>query len=134
MDSGSGGIERYCISLYTLASPNKISLLNGFLRNINSNNDGSTDGLNLKVFVNDSPLPVLSSGTAAGFDQATTFNVPIGDLAAGDRIYVAIGSRDSDFFDGFNLRYDIVAIPEPSATLLVVIGFATLISHRPPRM
>lgn len=130
LQAGSGGIERYCIALYTVASPNQISLLNGLLRNINPNNGGSSDGLSLMVFLNDSPTPLLSSGTAAGFDQTASFNLSIGDVAAGDRIYVAIGSNDSDSFDGFNLRYDVVAVPEPAAATLLALSVVFVVGVR----
>jgi hypothetical protein len=133
LQNGSGGIERYCIALYTLTTPNQISILDGVLRNINQNSGGSTDGLALKVYVNDSPLPVLDSGTAAGFDQTAYFNVPLGNLSAGDRIYVAVGSRNSDAFDGFNLRYNIVAVPEPVTASILVAGMIALVTFRPAK-
>lgn len=128
--SGSGGIERYCIALYTLPDSNRVSLLNGFLRNVNPNSGGSTDGLNLKVFINDDPLPKFSDSTAPGFDKSINFNVPLGDLSSGDRIYVAIGSRNSDLFDGFHLRYHIVAVPEPSVSLTLLVLVLCNCCHR----
>jgi hypothetical protein len=113
--SGSGGIERYAIAVFTLASADSISIVNSLLRNVNPNNGGSTDGLNVKVFVNDNSLPALSGATASGFESQVTFDGALGDLSAGDRIYVAVGSKNSDLFDGFALQYDIVSVPEPSA-------------------
>ena len=122
VQAGSGGVERYCIAAYTLTSPDRIAILNGSIRNANPNNGGSTDGVSVKVFVNDNSTPKLSSSTSPGFDSTTSFNVPLGDLIAGDTIYVAMGSNGEDLFDSFQLRYDIVSVPEPSVTSLIAIA------------
>jgi hypothetical protein len=45
-DVGAGGVERYAIAMYALESPGSTSIVDGLL----TNTDGSTDGLNLKVF------------------------------------------------------------------------------------
>ena len=127
LQSGSGGIERYCIAAYTLPSSENIAILDGFVRNINPNFGGSTDGLNLKVFLNENATPFLSTSTGAGFDKSATFNVALGNLNAGDKIYVAIGSKDTDLFDGFELRYDIVAVPEPPSMVLAMFGVLNLV-------
>jgi hypothetical protein len=130
LQSGSGGIERYCIAAYTLPSSEKISILDGLVRNVNPNSNGSTDGVSVKIFLNNNPLPVVNTGTAAGFDSSAAFNVALGDLNAGDTIYVAVGSKDSDLFDGFQLRYDIVAVPEPLSVALAMLGLPFLIWMR----
>lgn len=106
----------------------QVSILDGFVRKINPNFSGSTDGLNLKVFLNENATPFLSTSTAAGFDKSATFNVALGNLNAGDKIYVAIGSKDTDLFDGFELRYDIVAVPEPPSMVLAMFGLLNLVA------
>jgi len=126
LQDGSGGIERYCIAAYTLASAETVSIHSGFVKNINPNSGGSTDGVSVKVFVNDNPLPALSGGTAPGFESTTTFSVALGALNAGDKVYVAIGSKDTDLFDGFHLRYDVVAVPEPATYLTAVTALVTV--------
>jgi hypothetical protein len=127
LQAGSGSIERYTIAAYTLSSPDKIALLNGWLRNANPNSGGSTDGVSLKVFVNDESLPRISTGTSAGYDSTASFNVGLGNLNAGDKIYVAMGSRNTDLFDGFQLRYDIASVPEPTTKALATLGLLALV-------
>ena len=115
LQPSSGGIERYAIAAYTLTGSGQIAVWDGWLRNSNPSLSGSTDGLNLKIFVNTESSPRLTGGTPAGYDNIFEFNVGLGDLQAGDTIYVAVGSKDDDSYDGFQLRYDIVTAPEPSA-------------------
>jgi hypothetical protein len=122
-EAGSGGIERYTIAVYTLASPETIAIQNGLLRNINPNSGGSTDGLNLKIYVNNNP--VFSDVTAPGVGSQLTFAAQLGLLNAGDKIYVAIGGKNTAAFDSFILQYDITAVPEPGGALLFV--FAALL-------
>jgi hypothetical protein len=120
--SGSAGIERYAIAVFTVATSDSISIVDGLLRNINPNFGGSSDGLNLKVYVNNDSLPVISAATGPGFGSQVTFNGALGALNAGDKIYVAIGSKDSDLRDGFALEYDIVSVPETNGRALFMIG------------
>jgi hypothetical protein len=120
--AGSGGIERYCIAAYTLTSPDRIAIVNGWMRNPNPNSGGSTDGVALRIFVNNDPSPRLISGTPPKFDSTTTFSIALGDLNAGDTIYVAMGPNNEDLFDSFQLRYDIVAVPEPGVVCSVAIA------------
>ena len=127
LQAGSGGIERCAIAEYTLSSSDKISILNGSLMNTNPNNGGSTDGLSLRVFVDDNPTPLLDSGTAPGSQSTTAFGVGLGNLNAGDRIYIAVGSKDEDLFDSFQLSYDIVSVPEPATQVSSCVGLLTFV-------
>jgi hypothetical protein len=131
LQSGSGGIERYAIAVFTVASPDSFAIVNGLLRNVNPNSGGSGDGLNVKVFTNDNSLPMISTATAPGFGSQVTFDGALGALNAGDTIYVAIGSKDTDLFDGFALEYDIVTVPEPNGRSLIVIaaGLAMIVAE-----
>jgi hypothetical protein len=95
------------------------------MRNANPNSGGSVDGVSIEIFVNDDPTPKFSSGTSHGFDSTLLFNVGLGNLSAGDTIYVAIGPKGSDLFDSIQLRYEIAVVPEPS-TLSVVLVAASL--------
>jgi hypothetical protein len=122
LQDGSGGIERYTIAVYTIASANSISVVNGLLRNVNPNLGGSSDGLNLEVFVDDSSIPVIIATTAPLFGSQVAFGGALGNLNAGDKIYVAIGSKDSDLRDGFALDYDIVSVPEPNDCSFIAVA------------
>jgi hypothetical protein len=119
---GAGGIERYVIAAYTLPADSLVSIQNSNVVTTNPNTGGSKDGLNVRVYVGNSSIAAISSSSAAGVGSSATFNGFLGNLSAGDKIYVAIGSKDDDLFDSFQLRYDIVAVPEPSAALLVCSG------------
>ena len=105
-NTGSGGIERYAIASYTVGTPIQGGIGRSSLRNTAPT--GSTDGLSLRVYLNNSPTPLVNTTTAAGFGKTTTFNTPLGELQVGDIIYVAVGARNLDYFDTFALEYDIV--------------------------
>ena len=123
--AGAGGIERYAIASYTLAEQSELWIVNGWLRNENPNQGGSTDGLNLKVFVNQEDSPRLSTTTAPGVDSFTTFSAYLGVLGSGSTVYVAVGSNLVDSFDAFQLRYGLSTVPEPGS--LSLIGMASAI-------
>lgn len=116
------GIERFIIAAYTLSVSGDTSITNSLL----TNSDVSTDGLNLRVYVNAESSPRLSTSTAAGQGQTATFDVTLGALSAGDTIYVAIGSHLEDFRDTFSLEYTIDVVPEPASVALLVAGCAWL--------
>jgi hypothetical protein len=128
--AGSGGIERFAIAAYTLANSELVAIQNSLVVTTNPNSGGSTDGLNVKVFLNNSATPVVSTTTLPGVGSTATFNGPLGPLNAGDTIYVAIGSRDEDLFDSFQLHYDVVSVPEPHAAATIVIGLLGWLSFR----
>jgi hypothetical protein len=134
--TGSGGIERYCIALYTLPISADISIVDGWMRNSNPNSGGSTDGVSLKVFVNDEQIPRIMTGTARGYDSTVTFNADLGNLNAGDRIYLAMGSNQEDLFDSFQLRYSFVSVPEPCGLAFTLVAsnfFAAIFARLPSR-
>ncbi len=109
------------IATFMVPGTGPVSLVNGSLENINPNLTGSTDGLNLKVFVNDEMVPRISMSTAPGTGSTATFGNDLGPLIAGSKIYVAVGSRDDDGYDGFDLKYDIHFVPEPNMITLAAI-------------
>ncbi len=129
----SGGIGRYAIALYTVPVSDSISLLNGHLQNVNPNSGGSVDGVSVDVFLNDSATPLFSAATPAGFGSETSFGGHLGTLVAGDRIYVAIGSKDNDLFDSVALAYDIVTVPEPASLVLLLIAAGQVVRRRTRR-
>lgn len=121
-----GGIERYVIAAYTLDQSGPASITDSVLTNA----DVSSDGLSLAVFVNDEPTPRVSAFTAAGQSDATQFDVALGALAAGETIYVAVGSRGEDFGDTFSLAYTIRVVPEPATLAIFGLLSAALLRQR----
>ena len=69
-------------------------------------NAGDGDGIDVQIFVNDKlkgTVPV--TGTAGSFDLS------LGTLAVGDRVYVAVGPGATNFYDSFQFSYQITAGP-----------------------
>lgn len=117
--------EGYAIAAYTLsAGSSDVAITNGFLQNIDHQTSlGSYDGLDYIVYLSSNPTNIVSGTTAAGYLSSATFGIDLGSAAAGDTIYVAIGSRGNHQYDAFHLNYDItIATPEPSTLLLAGIG------------
>jgi hypothetical protein len=126
-DIGSGSIERFVIAAYTLQTSGNTAITQSLLTNV----DHSSDGLHVLVYLNSNPTPLVKSTTLSGQGTSTTFNVNLGNLTAGEIIYVAIGPRNTDFDDTVALRYTIdqttpTPIPEPTSWLLlatVLLGY-----------
>lgn len=128
--TGSDGIERFAIAAYTLPAPSLVSITDSNLITTNPNSGGSSDGLNVQVFVGNNPTPAISKSTAAGVGSSVSFNGYLGTLNAGDKIYVAVGGRAADLFDSFQLSYDLVAVPEPTSAILSAAAIIGLIMIR----
>jgi hypothetical protein len=87
---------------------------------------GYSDGLETRIYVNDS-----LKGTIAQTTQVGGFDMSLGTLAVGDRIYVAVGSGPTVSYDSFQLDYSIntTAVPEPSAGILAASGLFGLLAY-----
>lgn len=137
--TGAGGFDRYVIAAYTLSAAGEVSIVDSILTNA----DFSTNGLDLKVFLNDNPTPVVSSTTTTGKNSTTTFDAGLGALSVGDVIYVAVGPRGADFSDTFAFGYtiDLVPtevdppqpVPEPGTMTLVGLGLGASLWRRRTR-
>jgi hypothetical protein len=121
-DANSLGFERFAIAAFTLSAPAAgVSITNSLLTNA----DSSTDGVHVQVYLNNSAVPLVDASTAAGQGNTTIFDVGLGNLAAGDVIFVAVGPRNTQSSDTFSLRYQITAtvgVPEPSSLALLAWG------------
>jgi hypothetical protein len=121
----AGGVI-WSIFTFDYFKKRSIAITNGTLTNV----DTSTDGLDLRIYVNSSPTPVFSGITSPGQNSSLSFAPSLGNLNAGDTIYVAIGPRDIDSFDAFALEYGIEftdrVIPEPTTlvgSMLLALGW-----------
>lgn len=133
----SGGIERFAIAAYILSTSNSIAITNGLLTNVDpSATSFNSDGLSLQVYVNSTLI--VNTFTAPGFNNSADFSADLGNLNAGDTIYVAVGGRNADFYDAFRLQYSIEAveaIPESEPfTILstsILVGLGVLSKKQP---
>ena len=86
----------------------------------------SFDGVEVRVYVNDSLINTLAISSVSG-----SFDMNLGELAVGDDVYVAWGSGPTLSGDTFQSTYQIntVAVPEPSTAILTGIGLVGLLSR-----
>ena len=110
-------IERYVIAAYTVSAADIATLGNqGVMDTYRFAVPAeSLDGINAAIYVNASPIiaihlpgPIDYNNTLPG-----AYPVPLGTLAAGDTIYVAIGSGATDTGDRLDVNYTITLVPEP---------------------
>lgn len=84
----------------------------------------SFDGVEVRVYVNDSLINTLAISSVSG-----SFDMNLGELAVGDDVYVAWGSGPTLSGDTFQSTYQINTIPEPSTAILTGIGLVGLLSR-----
>ena len=118
------GIERYAIAAFALSSTNGPTAIRGALNVPTPDGDGD----HLRVFVNNSEtlfnLDVPHS-------TSRSFNLDLGVLQGGDIIYVAVGPKNADYFDGFYLNYQIIqqSVPEPVTLTMLGIGSLCIVGY-----
>lgn len=89
--------------------------------------NGASDGLEIRVYVNDTQI--VSTSISGGADYQ--FNdLDLGDLVTGDTIYVAVGPGATSANDAFALDYYIEAVPEPASLILLGLGTVLLLGRR----
>ena len=59
-----------------------------------------------------------------------TFDNSLGTLAAGQTVYVAIGSNVGVSEDDYELGYQLTSIPEPASLALLGVGALALLRRR----
>lgn len=64
------------------------------------------DGVEVQIYVNDT-----LQGTIAATGTRDSFDLSLGTLAVGDRIYVAVGPGATNAYDSFQVSYQITADP-----------------------
>jgi len=101
---GSSGtntlLDRYIIAAYTVSAPGNYYILNSYL----NNPDTRGNGILVNIHVN-SRKPALIRNISPSTDW--TFDVSLGELVAGDVIYVGFGANGNSAYDGFSMDFDI---------------------------
>lgn len=96
------GIDRYAIAAYTVPAgqAGTYRLADGTIRR--GEGGGSDGAVELRVYVNDRQVLTQIAKASA---QPQPFAAELGALAAGDRVYVAVGPAGSDVSDSFKLDF-----------------------------
>lgn len=132
---GQGAAENhYLILAYTIqpGEAGDIELIDGSIAG--NNPTGPSNGWDVRTFVGDTEV-----GSALLFDwssSAATFSRLLGNMSAGETVYVALGPRDNHGFDeaAFDFRLtstpvEPAPVPEPASTALA-IGLAAVFGAR----
>lgn len=99
-DGGSGGIDRAAIPGYTIQAGEQGQSYLAI--GANKSAGGGQDGLDVRVFVNDTLV------TQQLNRRQTAFTVDLGNLKVGDTVYAAVGPNNRDGSDGFNFDMNLV--------------------------
>ncbi|MCX6971530.1 MAG: PEP-CTERM sorting domain-containing protein [Verrucomicrobia bacterium] len=126
--TGNGAlVDRFVITRYTVGSAGAYNIVN--LAASDQNNILPVDFLGFSLFVNVNNGAALVNqviGEGGAYSGPTT--ISLGNLSAGDDIYVAIGPNTASNYDLTLLSYQINAVPEPSSTILVATGLFGLLA------
>jgi VCBS repeat-containing protein len=101
-------IDHYAIAAYTVPFSGAYNLTNAFVQGT----DGASGGGRAIVYVNDTSKLDFTYGPGA----AQSLNTNLGNLNAGDTIYVAIGPNGNHNNDGFALDFSVQYVPTSSIT------------------
>ena len=133
--SAENSVQRFAIAAYTVSAADIAANGNqGILDNYTFGVAGaSLDGITAAIYVNDTPIvPSLQLPPGIVYDRSfpDAYPVPLGDLSAGDTIYVALGGGATSTGDILVIDYSIVLVPEPAAFSMLAVGAAALLARR----
>ncbi|QNN22320.1 hypothetical protein HED60_08560 [Planctomycetales bacterium ZRK34] len=123
---GNGNDEdRYVIYAYTVDADDIYAITDSTFSTINAEGDGN----NVRIFTSLDPSSALFDTTWDGVTDAK-FDLGIGELSAGDTIYVAVGvgNNGNDGNDSFRIDFTIITVPTPAALPagLMLLGAITM--------
>jgi hypothetical protein len=103
------GVDRFAITAFEIQESGFYTIEDSLIGigNVGSN----ADGVSHRVFVNDHAPLETGFATENGIQNQSAFSyfdTELGFLAAGDKVYVAVGSHGNDSYDFFNIDYSIV--------------------------
>ena len=78
---------------------------------ITNTNAGGGDGVDVQVLRNNTVV----GGTSVGNGGTDDFDMRLGELSAGDTIYVAVGPKTTDGADSFALDFSLEYVPLPTS-------------------
>ena len=110
------GFARYAIAAFTVSADGVYSLVDTLANRL----DLRSNGFEILVHVN-GDAPVFNSV----FADNGEFNLSLGQLLAGDTIYVALGANGSDLFDSVELDFTIALTVDSVPLVSEVILFGT---------
>ena len=96
--------DRYVIAAYTVPEPQAYALTQGFLET-NDTDCGPDNVVRVRVYVNDTLKKTVSIPTGI----RGTFDVELGQLSAGDQIFVAVGPEEENWCDRFEWNFSLGA-------------------------
>ncbi|MEL6696853.1 MAG: PQQ-dependent sugar dehydrogenase [Bacteroidota bacterium] len=117
--------DRYVIVGYTVPYSGEYVLDNTSLTNSNS---ACGDGVELRVYVNNSLRRTILVGNGATED----FYVNFGLMTAGDKIYVAVGPGAHDYCDGFDMDFGVRLANPKSGQRIVFDPILPRSTNQPP--
>lgn len=102
-EQGGVSYDRYVIAAYQVGQDGVYAIQDSFIDHTTSSCSAWSNGDDVRVYVNDGlrlSVPLPKQGSVA-------FDTALGELAAGDQVYVAIGPNGKDGCDGFSMDYAI---------------------------
>lgn len=102
-EQGGVSYDRYVIAAYQVGQDGVYAIQDSFIDHTTSSCSAWSNGDDVRVYVNDDlrlSVPLPKQGSVA-------FDTALGELAAGDQVYVAIGPNGKDGCDGFSMDYAI---------------------------
>ncbi len=124
----ANNLDRYAIAAYTVDQAGEYAIIDSFINSIDTAGNGGLIYIHVN---NNAPLYFRDFLPNA---QNTTFDFLLGQLNAGDTIYVGVGPNAVDGNDNFNWDFSIARIsaivPEPASAPLLLLAASGLLARR----